>query len=132
MTLYRFIASEEQNQEFKYGQDIINGRLHLNPYEFLNIYNEEKFKYLYNFTDFSFISGIEFYKFDQILDQLYGQIIQAIAITDKLELWSVWLDDKDINSDIRKVKKDKFSKDDLEWVFNIENFENPRCIKIIK
>ena len=32
MTLYRFIASEKEYEEFKHGQDIINGKLHLNPY----------------------------------------------------------------------------------------------------
>lgn len=133
MTLYKFIASNEKLQNLEIGVERKGVILDIpNPNEYLNIFIEDKYTYLNNFTDSKYIYNVETWNFANNKHKILEYIKSQMSNTNVLELWSVWLDDKEIDSKTKSIKFEDFNVSDLEWVFDIDEFIKPRGLRIYK
>lgn len=133
MSWFRFIASDVELEEFCEGI-VEKGDMIIieNEDKILNIYKDEYSGDPVDYTKLEHIMGIDIGRYKEVKSSLIDYIKKASLKCNKMEIWSIWLDDLDENIEYLNVKAEGLSEKDVDWNFGDEYFEHPKCLKIYR
>lgn len=133
MSLYNFIASDRQMDDYCFGIEHVKGNMIVIPDETrtLNIFAEDDCTYSSVYTKWPFVACVELSKFEKISAIFFEYITEQMKTHKFLELWTTWLDEVE-EAEHRAVNVVDFTVQDLEWIYGQEFYTNPKCLKIYK
>ncbi len=132
MSQYNFIASNIKLDSFSYGVQREGHRLYIDESNHLQIFQDELFEDLTPYTKASYVQGISFgRKYLGNPEKLLDYIKQALDGQDSLEIFSIWLGEKN-EVEKRDCHIDQLDRELLKWVFSYGGFKNPRKLKVYK
>ena len=94
MSWYVFMASDSKLKSVSNSKCLWDGELEINPSSLLGTgHGVRSYGYIDNFTKREYISSINFYYTHERAQQLISYIADHLETSDKIELWSILLDD---------------------------------------
>ena len=133
MSLFNFIAADKPLSELTIGIEDHGSYIIIeDEFRTLNIYTEQYEGCPEEFTKLPHIMGVEFGRFNRMKDELLGYVLAAADQCTQMELWSIWLDDPDLNIEHRACRREDLTEEDIAWVWGQEYFTHPRCLKVYK
>lgn len=132
MSMFSFIAGDKPFDEFSIGIQVLNkNAVRIEEGHYLNIYKEEDRYYSSVYTSRPYIMGIEFDNFSNVAEALLEYIKGHMEQHKSIELWNMWMDEKE-EPEHRSCNVTKLSVEVLNWIYGIEEYDHPQCLKIYK
>lgn len=129
--MFSFIAGDKSFEEMSLGIEILSKSvIKIEEDRCLNIYTEDTY-YSSAYTDKLYIMGIEFDNFSNIAEAFLEYIKGQMKKHKRIELWNIWMDEKD-EPLYRRCNVSDLSVEDLKWIYDTEEYEHPQCLKIYK
>lgn len=133
MSWYVFMASDMPLEEYCLGVYKEKGLISIpDEQKVLVIHKEEYTGYTDQYTKLPHLMSVKMGKYEFVWENLVKYIQPAAKMSNKMEIWSVWLDDPDTNILYRKCKAEEIEEPDIAWIFDQQYFEHPQCLKIYK
>lgn len=131
MSIFNFVAGDKPFEDFSRGVEPLNkNTIIIDEKRYVNVYAEDD-SYSAAYTAKPYIMGIEFEFFGCISGELLGYIKKQMESHKEIELWTMWMDEKE-DPERRACNANDLSLGDLEWIYGTKEYVCPKCLKIYR
>ncbi|MGN0466740.1 MAG: hypothetical protein ACI4F9_10400 [Lachnospiraceae bacterium] len=142
MSLYQFFASDKQLEVYDNKRIIFDEKRQLlkgkrgkisifDELSSLRIFLEDDTTYMKLYTNKKYGAFIEWYYSDENAEVIIGYIKRHLKKSREIELWNVWLGEKE-NAKVTKRCIDDLTVLDIKNIWGKEFFEFAECLKIYR
>lgn len=131
MSLYRFIAADQPMDAFSVGIEVLSeNMIRVDEERNLEIAVDD-WSYSSVYTKKPYIMSIQFDQFSGIAEDLLAYIRRQMERHKSLALWSMWMDERE-RPEKRAVNVEDLTVEELGWIYGIEIYEHPQCLKVYR